>query len=59
MKNRRVVAELFHAGRRTDEHTDRQMDRHDKGNSRFSQFFERAQKSKHDYCIFLCLSFNA
>jgi len=59
MKNRRVGAELFHAGRRTDGPTDRQMDRHDKGNSRFSQFFERAQKSKHNYCILLYLSFNA
>jgi hypothetical protein len=32
--------ELFHAGGRTD----RQTDRHDEANSRFSQFCERAQK---------------
>ena len=37
MKIRVVGAELFHEGGRTD----RQTDRHDKANSRFSKFFER------------------
>jgi hypothetical protein len=38
MKIRPVGAEF----QRTDGRTDRQTDRHDKGNSRFSQFFESA-----------------
>ena len=41
MKIRPVVAELFHAGGRTD----RQTGRHDKANSSFSQFCERAKKA--------------
>ena len=38
MKIRQVGAELFHAGRKVD----RQTDRHDKANSRYAQFCERA-----------------
>ena len=37
MKIRPVGAELFHE----DERTDRETDRHDEANSRFSQFCER------------------
>jgi len=40
MKIHPVGAELFHADGQTDE----RMDRHDKANSRFSQFCERAWK---------------
>ena len=40
MKIRPVGAELIRAVRRSD----RQADRHDEANSRFSQFCERAQR---------------
>jgi len=35
---------VFHADRRTDGQTDRLVDRHDEGNSRYSQFCERPIK---------------
>jgi len=41
MKIRSVVAELFHADRRTDKQ------RHDGANSHFSDFCERAYKWQH------------
>jgi len=37
-----VGAELFHVGRQTDGPMDRQTDRRDEVNSRFSQFYECA-----------------
>jgi hypothetical protein len=43
MKIRPVGAELLH--------TDRQKHRHDKANSRFSQFCERAQKLQCIYAL--------
>jgi hypothetical protein len=42
-----VGAEMIHA----DGWKDGQMDRHDKANSRFSQFCERAEKKKKGNCI--------
>jgi len=41
MSIRSVGAELFHADRQPERLTDRQIDRHDEGNSRSSQFCER------------------
>jgi len=40
VKIRRVGAELFHANGRTDR--DKRTDRHDEGNTHFSQYCERA-----------------
>jgi hypothetical protein len=46
VKIRTVGAKMFHAGKRKkDGHTDRQTGRHDKVNSRFSQFCEQAKKT--------------
>ena len=49
VKIRTVGAKMFHAGKRTEgwthRQTDRQTGRHDKVNSRFSQFCEQAKKT--------------
>jgi len=41
-----VGAEVFQSDRRTDRQTEGRTDRHDKPNSRFSQFCERPCKRK-------------
>jgi hypothetical protein len=48
MKNHSLGAELFHANGHTDSHgqTDRQMNRHDEANSRFTQFCEKRLKTR-------------
>jgi hypothetical protein len=51
MKIRPVGAELFHADRRTDVRTDRQMDIHDGVNISFSQFCEHDRKMKGIFCF--------
>jgi len=54
IKTLSVETELFHADRRTDEQTDK----HDKAKSRFSSFYERAQKFKNSTYILTSKFFN-
>ena len=50
MKIRPMGAELFHVDRQTD----RRANRHDEGNSCFTQFYERAWKKKSMVWIQIC-----